>query len=133
MNVPALFRITSLAVFIQIALGGLVTFEVLPFKVSNFDLVTLLHVINGIVVFILVVVAATAALRSKPSHKGLSELSGAMIIVLILQVTIGLTMVAVIDSAVLSWIHLLIGVLIYAMTLVGRSFAMLRDQAAGIK
>lgn len=127
MKVPTLFRIMSLVVFIQIALGGLVTFNMLPFDVTP------LHIVTGIVVLVFVIMAGTAALRSKPSHKGLNELSVAMIIMTVLQVTIGFTMVRVVDSMVFSWIHLLIGVLIYAMTLVGRSFAMLRDQAARIR
>ncbi len=120
-----------MAVFVQIALGGLITFGVLPYTVSSFGLSTLLHVANGVVVFALVSAAAVAALRSKPPHKGLNELSKAMVLLLVIQIGIGVTMVGALDNAILSWVHLLIAVLIYAMTLVGRSFAMLRDQAAG--
>jgi hypothetical protein len=55
-----------------------------------------------------------------------------MVVFVVVQLALGTTMVAVIDAGVLGWIHLLLAVLIYAMTLVGRSFAMMRDQAAGI-
>ncbi|MDG6904318.1 MAG: hypothetical protein JRN20_00875 [Nitrososphaerota archaeon] len=132
MNVPRLFRITSLFVFLQIALGGVVTFGLDPFKVGSFDPVLLAHIANGIIVFGLVVVVAVSALASKPKHNGLNQVSLAMVVFVVVQLALGTTMVAVIDAGVLGWIHLLLAVLIYAMTLVGRSFAMMRDQAAGI-
>ena len=132
MNLPRLFRILSFFVFIQIALGGLVTFGIISVSVNSFDLVTLIHIINGLIVLGLALVVTMQAVQSKPSHKGLNEVSMALLIFVVVQIGIGFTLVGVVDSVYLAWVHLLMAVLIYAMTLVGRSFAMLRDQAAGL-
>jgi heme A synthase len=119
-RVATLFRAASLAVLVQIALGGLLTFAFTG---------PLPHIAMGSVVFILAVAAAVVALRSKPSYAQLKQVSVALIAALSAQVLLGFTTLAV-GSDVLAWIHLVLGVLIYAMVLSGMFFAQRQEYAS---
>jgi len=111
-RVAVLFRLTAFAILAQIALGGLLTFDFIN---------PLPHVAAGVVVFGLSIVTAFVALRSKPD-KQLKQVSVTLIVALVVQITLGFMTLAI-GSHVVAWIHLVLGVLIYAMALSGMSFA----------
>jgi len=112
-----MFRITAGAILVQIALGGLVTFEFID---------PLIHMIWGTVVAAIVIVTATLALRSSPRNGGLRGVSLGMVAGILAQIALGFSILAV-GSDVLAWIHLVLGVMIYAMSLTGMSFAVRQE------
>jgi heme A synthase len=113
MKLETLFRITAGLILVQIALGGLVTF--------NF-ITPLIHMFWGFVVFAVAVMTSVITLRSKPTDGGLRGVAAGIIAVLIAQVALGFSVLAL-SSDVLAWFHLLLGVIIYAMALTGMGFA----------
>jgi heme A synthase len=113
MRISTLFRYGALAILVQIALGGLVTFNFIP---------PLIHIIMGTVVLILAVVTVAVVLRAKTEHTQLRQVCLGLITALIVQIALGLVTLSS-GSNVLAWIHLVLGVLIYAMALTGQYFA----------
>jgi heme A synthase len=113
MKLASMFRLTAGAILVQIALGGLVTFDFID---------PLVHIVWGAVAFVVATVTAVVALRSKPSDGGLRGVSFGLIAALSAQVVLGFSTLAL-QSDLLAWFHLVLGVLIYAMSLTGMSFA----------
>lgn len=113
MKLVTMFRITSGLILVQIALGGLVTFSFIT---------PIFHMIWGFVVFAVAAVTSIFTLRSKPTDGGLRGVSAGIIVALIVQVVLGFSVLAL-SSDILAWIHLLLGVIIYAMALTGMGFA----------
>jgi heme A synthase len=113
MRVATLFRLTSLAALVQIALGGLLTFGFVD---------PLPHIIMGTVLLVVAIVTVITALRARPPDRQLKQVSFALVGALVVQVVLGFTTLAL-GSDILAWIHLVLGVLIYAMALTGMSFA----------
>src|SRR5712692_5163697 len=77
---------------------------------------------DGALVVALAVVASVMALRSKGPDRQLREISVALIAALVAQAALGFATLAL-GSAVVGWIHLLVGVITYAIALTGMSFA----------
>ena len=109
MKLARLFRLTATVVLVQIALGGLVTFGFVA---------PLVHIVWGTLVVAVAIFTAVTALRTKPPDGGLRG----VMVGLLAQVALGF-MTLSLGSSVLAWIHLMVGVLIYAMALTGMSFA----------
>lgn len=76
----------------------------------------------GFVVFAVAAATSIVTLQSKPTDGGLRGVSAGIIVALIAQVILGFSILAL-GSDVLAWIHLLLGVIIYAMALTGMGFA----------
>ena len=113
MRTSSLFRLTSFGVLVQIALGGLVTFNFIGL---------LWHIAAGAGVSALALATVIAALRAKFTHRQLKQVSASLIAALAVQVILGFgTAASGID--LLSWIHLVLAVLIYAMALTGMFLA----------
>jgi heme A synthase len=121
MNLVSLFRTTAGLILVQIALGGLVTFSFIT---------PIFHMAWGFVVFAVAAVTSSVTLRSKPTDRGLREVSVGIILALIAQVVLGFSVLAL-GSNILAWIHLLLGVIIYAMALTGMGFAQRQEYTAG--
>jgi heme A synthase len=113
LRLSSLFRLTALAIFVQIALGGLLTFGFID---------PLPHIAIGLIVVALAVVTSTISLRSKLPDKQLKEVSIALIAALVVQVILGFATLAL-SSSIVGWVHLLVGVITYAIALTGMSFA----------
>jgi heme A synthase len=113
MRLATLFRLTAIALVVQIALGGLVTFNFIN---------PLPHIVAGSIVFALAVTTVIVVLRSKPLDRQLRQVSIGMMAFLVVQGALGFTTLAI-GSDVLAWIHLMVAVIIYAMTLTGMFFA----------
>lgn len=120
-----MFRLLGVALFIQLALGGLVTFGYLD---------PLSHVVWGVVlgVLALVVLVSVYRLPSKPPRlAGIAFGIGADIL---LQGLLGFAILRF-NSEFLSWVHFLNALAIYGMTLAGTFMAMaggrMADSAQG--
>jgi heme A synthase len=117
MKLVTLFRITAGLILVQIALGGLVTFNFIS---------PIFHMIWGFVVFAIAISTSVVTLRSKPTDGGLRGVAAGIIVALIAQVALGFSVLAL-SNDLLAWVHLLLGVIIYAMALTGMGFAQRQD------
>jgi heme A synthase len=114
MKVSTLFRIDALIILVQIALGGLLTFNFIS---------PVVHIAMGSIVLIFVVSTAIVVFRPKPRpEKQLLQVSIGMLFAIAVQIVLGFATLAL-SSNILAWIHLMLGVLIYAMSLTGQFFA----------
>ena len=115
MNIQLLFRITGLALGIQIALGGLVTFGYIDWTV---------HMGWGIILGILALVTLVLVYRMPMRNKRLVGLSVGLGVDILIQALIGF---AAQDTGnnVVSWIHFLNSYAIFAMLIMGLGIAMM--------
>jgi heme A synthase len=123
MRVATLFRLTATVIIIQIALGGLVTFNFIS---------PLVHIGWGAVVVAVAIFTAVTTLRLKPLDGQLRGVSFGIIAGLVVQVILGFSTLAL-SNDVLAWVHLVLGVLIYAMALTGMSFAQRREYMSAVR
>jgi heme A synthase len=123
MRPAALFRLTAIAIVVQIALGGLVTFGFIN---------PLAHIVVGLIVIALAVATVIVAYRSKPPDRQLRQVGIGLVAFLVLQVALGFTTLAI-GSGVLAWIHLMVAVIAYAMTLTGMFFAQRQENISKVE
>jgi heme A synthase len=102
------------ALGIQLALGGLVTFGFLDPSV---------HIIWGIVLGVLAIVNLTLVMKMPGKPQPLVRLSLGIGIDILLQALLGFAILAT-SSNVVSWVHFLNALAIFAMTLFGMFMAM---------
>ncbi len=114
MNLSLLFRITGIVLFIQLALGGLVTFGYLDWTV---------HMMWGVVLGILAIVTLVFVLRMPSRPRQLVGLTIGIGVDILVQAMLGF---AAQDTGndVISWIHFLNSLAIYGMSLFGTFMAM---------
>ncbi len=100
-----LFRITTLVVFIQLLLGGLVTFEFLG---------VLPHIVLGFIILALAVAIVIAEFTAEPEIKPARMMSIGLLVLLLIQIMLGY---ATLDSgsAIIAWVHLLNSLLIFGL------------------
>ncbi len=118
MKPSSLFRLTATVILVQIALGGLVTFSFIGPEA---------HIGWGVVVGLVALFTLITAVRLKPMDRQLRGVSIGIIAALVVQVILGFSTMDL-SSDLLAWIHLVLGVLIYAMALTGMSFAQRRER-----
>jgi heme A synthase len=111
--VPNLFRITSLVVFLQLLLGGLLTFGFIA---------PTAHIITGFVVFILAI-ATMILVFVKPSFSPLRGVSMGMVALIIIQIILGFETLSS-GSQILAWVHFAVAMGIYAMSVTGSVMAL---------
>ena len=105
-----LFRITSILIIIQLLLGGLLTF--------NFITPTL-HIMVGLVVFVLAIATMIVALRSKSAQERVLKLmSFGLVILIVIQIVLGFETLRS-GSQLLAWIHFTMALGIYGMSTAG--------------
>lgn len=80
----------------------------------------------GFVVFAIAISTSVVTLRSKPTDGGLRGVAAGIVVALIAQVALGFSVLAL-SNDLLAWVHLLLGVIIYAMALTGMGFAQRQD------
>lgn len=112
-----MFRTLAGLILVQIAVGGLVTFNFIG---------PLVHIVWGAVVFLFAIATVAFTTRSNPTDSGLKGVSAGLVVTLVAQVVLGFSALAL-GSDILAWAHLILGVLIYAMSLTGMSFAMRQE------
>ncbi|MDG6901961.1 MAG: hypothetical protein JRM80_08370 [Nitrososphaerota archaeon] len=125
LNVNLIFRITGIALGIQIALGGLVTFGFLdPFT----------HMAWGVVLGVLAIVALVAVARMPSKPKRLMGITIGIGVDILLEALIGAAALSTSSNATLSngiaWVHLLNSFAIFAMSIMGSGMAMAASRMA---
>lgn len=109
MKVQFWFRVTSILVFLQIALGGLLTF--------NF-ITPLPHIITGFAVLAFAIATLIIAQTLKPPFRPLQGLSTGLVLAVIVQIILGFTTLST-GNQEIAWIHLLVAMGIYGMVVAG--------------
>jgi len=117
---PFLFRLTGIVVFVQLLLGGLLTFgfiSVLP------------HIITGFAVFILAIATAIVSFVAKPSFRPMKGVAVAMVALILLQIVLGFVALGS-GSPALGWLHFVNAMAIYGAAISGTFTAMRWDRMA---
>ena len=117
---PNLFRITSLVIFLQLLLGGLLTFGFIT---------PTAHIVTGFIVFILAIATMILVLVSKPSFRPLRGVSIGMVALIIIQIILGFETLSS-GSQTLAWIHFAVAMGIYGMSVTGSVMAFSWNNAA---
>jgi heme A synthase len=117
MKIQLWFRVTSLLVFLQIALGGLLTFSFIT---------ALPHIITGFAVLAFAIVALVMAQRLKPAFRPLQGLSVGLVLLIVVQIVLGFTTLST-GNQVVAWVHLLVAMGIYGMVIAGTFMSMRLD------
>jgi len=117
---PLLFRITGIVVFIQLALGGLLTFDFVPAAP---------HIVVGFLVFALAITTMLAVWMSKPAFRPARMMSAGLVALILVQIVLGFATLGT-GSTVLAWIHFVVALGIYGMTVAGTFIVMRWDQMA---
>ncbi|MCL4519629.1 MAG: hypothetical protein M1587_10585 [Thaumarchaeota archaeon] len=117
-----LFRITAIAIFVQLLLGGLLTFDFINAGV---------HILMGLVVFVLAIGSAIASLVSKPEQRLLQITSFVMVALIIGQMMLGLDTLDT-GNQVIAWIHFVNAIAIYSIALLGAVISLRSDQASKV-
>lgn len=115
-----IFRGTAIAVFLQLLLGGLLTFGFVPASP---------HIILGFLVLILAIAGMIVALVSKPSFRPVKTMSVVLVILLLLQIILGFATLGS-GSTVLAWLHFVNSLAIYGIAVSGAFMAMRWDRMA---
>jgi heme A synthase len=111
---PFLFRLTGIVVFVQLLLGGLLTFAFIT---------ALPHIIVGFVVFILAIGTMIASLVAKPSFRPMKAVSVAMVALILIQIILGFVALGS-GSSVIGWLHFANAMAIYGAAISGTFTAM---------
>jgi heme A synthase len=117
---PLLFRVTAGVVFLQLLLGGLLTFNFISAAP---------HIVTGFIVFILAIATMVVALVSKPSFRPMQGMSVGLVVLILVQIILGF---ATLDSGsqVIAWIHFVNAMLIYGLAVSGTVTAIRWDHMA---
>lgn len=119
MKLSLLFRVTGIVVFVQLALGGVVTI---------YSIGPLSHIIFGIVVFILALATLGMVLRSRPRPKPLLGITAGLVADIVIQGLLGFATLGASGNAAmgnaLSWVHFINALAIYGMAIAGTFMAM---------
>jgi len=117
MKIQLWFRVTSIIVFLQIALGGLLTFSFI---------MALPHIITGFAVLAFAIVALVMAQKLKPPFRPLQGLSVGLVLLIVVQIILGFATLST-DNQVIAWVHLLVAMGIYGMVIAGTFMSMRLD------
>lgn len=111
---PFLFRITAVVVFLQLILGGLLTFNFISPEP---------HIILGFIVFIVAIATMIVALVSKPAFRPTRIISVVLVVLIVLQIILGF---ATLDSGsqLIAFVHFLNALVIYGAAMGGIFLAM---------
>lgn len=122
MNKVALYvRITALVIFVQLALGGLLTFDFISVAP---------HIITGFLVLTFAILLVIVLYRQDKEYARLRNMSIAMVGLILAQIILGFATLES-NNQILAWLHLLLALGIYGMivsetfiaTIVGRSMS----------
>jgi heme A synthase len=111
---PLLFRLTAIVVFIQLLLGGLLTFAFIT---------ALPHIIVGFAVFILAIATMVVSLFAKPSFKPMKAVSIVMVALILVQIILGFVALGS-GGAAIGWLHFANAMAIYGAAISGTFTAM---------
>ncbi len=118
---PLLFRLTGIVVFVQLLLGGLLTFAFIS---------ALPHIIVGFAVFILAIGTMIASLIAKPSFRPMKAVSIALVVLILVQIILGFVALGS-GSPAIGWVHFVNAMAIYGAAISGTFTAMRWNHMAG--
>jgi heme A synthase len=110
--------VTALVVFLQLLLGGLLTFGFID---------PTPHIINGFIVFGLAIVTLLLSLVSKPSFRPIQGIASGMVALILVQIVLGFATLSS-GNQILAWVHFAVATAIYGMAVAGTFLAMRWDQ-----
>ena len=113
LNLGLMFRVMGIVLFVQLALGGLVTFGYLDWTV---------HVFWGVILGILAIVTLVYVLRMPSRPKQLVGLTVGIGVDILVQAMLGFAAQDM-GNEMVSWVHFLNALAIYGMTLFGTFMA----------
>ena len=116
-TVPLLFRITAVTVFLQLLLGGLLTFDFISAGP---------HIILGFIVFAIAIATMVVALISKPKFRPIQGVSVMMVVLILIQIILGFATLDTGNQAIV-WLHLVNALAIYGASISGVFVAMKWD------
>ena len=111
---PFLFRLTGIVVFVQLLLGGLLTFDFIN---------ALPHIIVGFAVFILAIATMIASFVAKPSFRPMKGVAVAMVVLIMVQIVLGFVTLGS-GNSVFGWLHFVNAMAIYGAAISGTFTAM---------
>ena len=114
MKIQIWFRVTSIIVFLQIALGGLLTFSLIT---------PLPHIITGFAVLAFAIIALVLAQTLKPPFRPLQGVSVGLVLLITVQIILGFATLST-GNQVIAWVHLLVAMGIYGMVVAGTFMSM---------
>jgi hypothetical protein len=117
MKVQLWFRVTGILVFLQIALGGLLTFDFIS---------PLPHIITGFAVLAFAIATFIVVQTLKPPFKPLRGLSIGLVSLIIVQIILGFASLST-SNDVIAWVHFLVAMGIYGMVIAGTFMSMRLD------
>src|SRR5260370_15396594 len=117
MKIQVWLRVTSLLVFLQIALGGLLTFSFIT---------ALPHIITGFIVLAFAIVALVMAQRLKPPFRPLQGLSVGLVLLIVVQIVLGFTTLST-GTQSSACVHLLFAMARYGRVIAGTFMSMRLD------
>jgi hypothetical protein len=109
-----LVRLTAIVIFVQLVLGGLLTFNFITPGI---------HIAVGILVLVLAIATMVSVLVSKQTFKPLRNLSIGLVALIVVQLILGFVTLKN-GSAVIAWIHFVTALGIYGMSVASNFFAM---------
>ena len=117
---PFLFRLTGIVVFLQLLLGGLLTFGFISL---------LPHIIVGFGVFIIAIATMIASSVAKPSFKPMKGVAIAMVVLILVQIILGFVTLGS-GGSVIGLLHFVNAMAIYGAAISGTFTAMRWNQMA---
>jgi heme A synthase len=117
---PLVFRVTGVAVFLQMLLGGLLTFDFIG---------AASHILLGLVVFLLAIAAMGIAWTAKPAFRPLRGMSAALVVLLVVQIALGFYTLDT-GSAFVAWLHFVNSLAIYGIAVSAAFMAMRWERMA---
>jgi heme A synthase len=115
-----LFRLTAIVVFLQLIIGGLLTFDFIS---------ATSHIITGFIVFILAIATMAVSLASKPSFRPMQTLSIVIVLLILLQIILGFATLNS-GSQVIAFVHFVNAMAILGATISGTFVALRWDGVA---
>lgn len=114
-------RLAALVIFVQLALGGLLTFDFIS---------PTAHIATGFLVLGLAVLVVIVLFQQDKAYARLKNMSIAMVGLILVQVALGF---ATLESGnqILAWLHLLVALAIYGMIVSETFIATIIGGAAG--
>jgi heme A synthase len=112
-TISLLFGITTIVIFLQLLLGGLLTFNFINAGV---------HIVVGILTLVLAIATMIAVVVSKPRLRSLLVASIALVLLIVLQIILGFDTLSN-GSKLVAWIHFVNAMAIYGCAISGTFIA----------
>ena len=117
------FGITAVVVFVQLLLGGLLTFNFIDPGV---------HIMIGLAVFVLAIVTMILSLITKPKIRSLQTTSIVVVLLIIIQIVLGFNTLAT-GNQLVAWLHFVNAMAIYGAVTSGVFISMRLPRALSLQ